>query len=116
MRYDFAGGGAPAAPEALAATSGPAPTPHAPAHPDAGQPVPTDGQWIALVTGIDDDSLEPAPLPDLSGEIVLRLYKNQWLLVLSARGGGPGQGAHRRRRGLCDGEPSCPQNNGKAQR
>ena len=83
MRYDFAEAALPAAPEALAATPGPAPTP-------TPQPTlmpvnqsPTDGQWIALVTGIDDDSsLNLRSLPDLSGEIVLRLYKNQRLLVL----------------------------------
>ena len=83
MRYDFAESALPAAPEALAATPGPAPTPtpRPTLMPVSEQPA--DGQWIALVTGIDDDSsLNLRSLPDLSGEIVLRLYKNQRLLVL----------------------------------
>ena len=83
MRYDFAESALPAAPEALAATPGPAPTPtpRPTLMPVSEQP--TDGQWIALVTGIDDDSsLNLRSLPDLSGDIVMRLYKNQRLLVL----------------------------------
>lgn len=83
MRYDFAESALPAAPEALAATPGPAPTPtpRPTLMPVSDQP--TDGQWIALVTGIDDDSsLNLRSLPDLSGDIVMRLYKNQRLLVL----------------------------------
>lgn len=83
MRYDFAEAALPAAPEALAATPGPAPTPTPRPTLMPVNQSPTDGQWIALVTGIDDDSsLNLRSLPDLSGEIVLRLYKNQWLLVL----------------------------------
>ena len=83
MRYDFAESALPAAPEALAATPGPAPTPtpRPTLMPVSDQP--SDGQWIALVTGIDDDSsLNLRSLPDLSGDIVMRLYKNQRLLVL----------------------------------
>lgn len=83
MRYDFAESALPAAPEALAATPGPAPTPtpRPTLMPVSEQPA--DGQWIALVTGIDDDSsLNLRSLPDLSGDIVMRLYKNQRLLVL----------------------------------
>ncbi len=83
MRYDFAESALPAAPEALAATPGPAPTPtpRPTLMPVSEQP--TDGQWIALVTGIDDDSsLNLRSLLDLSGDIVMRLYKNQRLLVL----------------------------------
>ena len=83
MRYDFAENALPAAPEALAATPGPAPTPtpRPTLMPVSQQPA--EGQWIALVTGIDDDSsLNLRSLPDLSGEIVMRLYKNQQLLVL----------------------------------
>ena len=83
MRYDFAENALPAAPEALAATPGPAPTPtpRPTLMPVSQQPA--EGQWIALVTGIDDDSsLNLRSLPDLSGEIVMRLYKNQRLLVL----------------------------------
>ena len=83
MRYDLAESALPAAPEALAATPGPAPTPtpRPTLMPVSEQPA--DGQWIALVTGIDDDSsLNLRSLPDLSGDIVMRLYKNQRLLVL----------------------------------
>ena len=83
MRYDFAESALPAAPEALAATPGPAPTPtpRPTLMPVSDQP--SDGQWIALVPGIDDDSsLNLRSLPDLSGDIVMRLYKNQRLLVL----------------------------------
>ena len=83
MRYDFAENALPAAPEALAATPGPAPTPtpRPTLMPVSQQPA--EGQWIALVTGIDDDSsLNLRSLPDLSGDIVMRLYKNQRLLVL----------------------------------
>ena len=83
MRYDFAESALPAAPEALAATPGPAPTPtpRPTLMPVSEQPA--DGQWIALVTGIDDDSsLNLRSLPDLSGDIVMWLYKNQRLLVL----------------------------------
>lgn len=83
MRYDFAEAALPAAPEALAATPGPAPTPTPRPTLMPVNQSPTDGQWIALVTGIDDDSsLNLRSLPDLSGEIVLRLYKNQRPLVL----------------------------------
>lgn len=83
MRYDFAEAALPAAPEALAATPGPAPTPTPRPTLMPVSEEPADGQWIALVTGIDDDSsLNLRSLPDLSGEIVMRLYKNQRLLVL----------------------------------
>ena len=73
----------PAEEAELAATAGPAPSP---------TPRPTlmpatmeaaGGQWYALVTGIDDDSsLNLRATPELNGEIVMRLYKNQRLLVL----------------------------------
>ena len=44
---------------------------------------PTDGAWIAVVTEIDDDStLNLRSLPDMSGEVLMRLYKHQRLLVL----------------------------------
>ncbi len=42
-----------------------------------------EGGWIAVVTGIDDDStLNLRSAPDMDGEIVRRLYKNQRLVVL----------------------------------
>ena len=69
--------------EALMSTAGPAPSP---------TPRPTlmpstmqaqDGQWFAQVTGVDDDStLNLRSAPDLGGDIVMRLYKYQRLLVL----------------------------------
>lgn len=71
----------PAAP--LAATAGPPPTPTPrptlmPSTMEAGE-----GQWFALVTGIDDGStLNLRAEPDLAGDIVMRLFKNQRLLVL----------------------------------
>lgn len=68
---------------ALSATAGPAPTP---------TPRPTlmpvtqeaqEGQWFALVTEIDDDSsLNLRAEPSLSADVLMRLYKNQRLLVL----------------------------------
>ncbi|NLV59239.1 MAG: SpoIID/LytB domain-containing protein [Clostridiales bacterium] len=42
-----------------------------------------DDAWFALVTGIEDDStLNLRAAPDLSGEVLMRLYKNQRLLVV----------------------------------
>jgi hypothetical protein len=41
------------------------------------------GAWYASVTGITDDStLNLRATPDLSGQVVMRLYKNQRLIVL----------------------------------
>lgn len=68
---------------ALSATAGPAPspTPRPTVMPLTQQP--QAGQWIALVTQIDDDSsLNLRETPDLNGNILMRLYKNQRLLVL----------------------------------
>ena len=57
--------------------------PHAPAHPDAGQPVPHRRPVDCAGDGHRrHSSLNLRSLPDLSGEIVLRLYKKQRLLVL----------------------------------
>ncbi|MEA5013113.1 MAG: SpoIID/LytB domain-containing protein [Candidatus Limiplasma sp.] len=43
----------------------------------------TDGAWYALVTGIEDGStLNLRAAPDLSGEVLMRLYKHQRLLVI----------------------------------
>lgn len=73
----------PAEQEELALTPGPAPSP---------TPRPTlmpatqttgEGQWYALVTEIDDDSsLNLRATPELNGDILMVLYKNQRLLVL----------------------------------
>lgn len=67
----------------LKATAGPAPTP-------TPRPTPMpltlnaeEGQWYAIVTEIDDDSsLNLRAEPDLNSEILIRLYKNQRLLVI----------------------------------
>ena len=68
---------------ALAATPGPAPTPTP--RPTL-MPItltPQEGQWLAAVTEIDDDSsLNLRKSPDLGGEILMRLYKGQQVLVL----------------------------------
>ena len=41
------------------------------------------GAWYAAVTGIDDDSsLNLREQPDTSGTVLLKLYKNQQLIVL----------------------------------
>lgn len=69
--------------KALSATAGPAPSP---------TPRPTlmpatqtarDGQWFANVTEIaDDSSLNLRSEPSMNGDILMRLYKGQRLLVL----------------------------------
>ncbi|MBE5802486.1 MAG: SpoIID/LytB domain-containing protein [Clostridiales bacterium] len=83
MRYDFAAP-VPPVPEAeLAATAGPAPTvtPRPTLMPVTMNAAP--GQWYAVVTGIAEDStLNLRSRPDLGGDILMRLYKNQRLLVL----------------------------------
>ena len=69
--------------EALSATAGPAPTvtPRPTLMPVTGKPA--SGQWIAVVTEIaEDSSLNLRSRPDLSSDILMRLYKNQRLLVL----------------------------------
>ena len=68
---------------ALAATPGPAPTPTPRPTLMPMTLTPQEGQWLATVTEIDDDSsLNLRKTPDLSGEILMRLYKGQQLLVL----------------------------------
>ena len=67
----------------LTQTAGPAPSP---------TPRPTlmpatmqaqEGQWFAEVTGIDDDStLNLRSSPDMGGDVAMRLYKHQRLLVV----------------------------------
>ncbi|MEG1891434.1 MAG: SpoIID/LytB domain-containing protein [Clostridia bacterium] len=67
----------------LSATAGPAPTliPRPTLMPTTLQAA--EGQWFALITGIEEDSsLNLRAEPDLSGEVVRRLYKNQRLLVV----------------------------------
>lgn len=68
---------------ALAATPGPAPTPTPRPTLMPMTLTPQEGQWLATVTEIDDDSsLNLRSMPDLGGEILMRLYKGQQLLVL----------------------------------
>ena len=68
---------------ALAATPGPAPTPTPRPTLMPMTLTPQEGQWLATVTEIDDDSsLNLRSTPDLGGEILMRLYKGQQLLVL----------------------------------
>ncbi len=69
-------------PEAMA-TPGPRPTatPRPTLMPVTQQAA--EGAWYATVTGIDDDSsLNLRAAPDMSGEVLMRLFKNQRLLVL----------------------------------
>ena len=68
---------------ALAATPGPAPTPTPRPTPTHMTLTPQEGQWLAAGTDIDGDSpLNLRNSPDLGGEILMRLYKGQQVLVL----------------------------------
>ena len=68
---------------ALAATPGPAPTPTPRPTLMPMTLTPQEGQWLATVTEIDDDSsLKPAQHAGPGREILMRLYKGQQLLVL----------------------------------
>lgn len=68
---------------AMAATPGPAPTPTPRPTLMPMTLTPQEGQWLAAVTEIDDDSsLNLRKSPDLGGEILMRLYKGQQVLVL----------------------------------
>ena len=68
---------------ALAATPGPAPTPTPRPTLMPMTLTPGEGQWLATVTEIDDDSsLNLRKTPDLGGKILMRLYKGQQVLVL----------------------------------
>ncbi len=59
----------------------PTPTPRPTLMPVTGET--PKGAWVATVTGIDDDStLNLRAAPDMSGEVLMRLYKHQPLLVL----------------------------------
>lgn len=83
QRFSYAGLELPRPEEALSATAGPAPTvtPRPTLMPLTGTPNP--GQWIAVVTEISEDSsLNLRSQPNLSSDILMRLYKNQRLLVL----------------------------------
>jgi len=82
-RYEYEPVELPEASEELRATMGPAlsPTPLPTLMPLSLKP--EKGQWVAVVTGIaDDSSLNLRAQPSLGGEILMRLYKYQRLLVL----------------------------------
>lgn len=83
MRYEVGEAVVHEADPALSATAGPAPTvtPRPTLMPVTKEAAP--GQWFATVTEIaEDSSLNLRSRPDLSSEILMRLYKNQRLLVL----------------------------------
>jgi hypothetical protein len=69
--------------QSLSETAGPVPTPTPrPTLMPVSQALP-QGAWYAEVTGIDDDStLNLRTAPDTSAEVVMKLYKNQRLIVL----------------------------------
>ncbi len=72
----------------LAATPGPAatPTPRPTLMPVSADSLP-DGAWLASVENIEDDSsLNLRAEPRQSGEILMRLYKHQRLIVLETCG------------------------------
>lgn len=83
QRFRYAPATLPVPDEALSATAGPAPTatPRPTLMPVTKSLAP--GQWYAVVTEISEDSsLNLRSRPDLSSDILMRLYKNQRLLVL----------------------------------
>lgn len=83
MRYPDAELTLPSVAPALMETAGPVPTPTPrPTLMPVTQALP-EGAWYAAVTGIDDDSsLNLRATPDTSGDILMKLYKNQKLIVL----------------------------------
>jgi len=83
MRFHFADQAIPVPDQALAATAGPAPTvTPRPTLMPVTKPA-SSGQWYAVVTEISEDSsLNLRSRPDLSSDILMRLYKNQRLLVV----------------------------------
>ena len=89
MELRKAAAGAPALPTAdpvLAETPGPAatPTPRPTLMPVTTGSLP-EGAWIASVEGIEDDSsLNLRAEPSGAGEILMRLYKHQQLIVLES--------------------------------
>lgn len=83
MRYEEAAQALPTVAAPLTVTAGPVPTPTPrPTLMPVDQALPT-GAWYAVVTGIDDDStLNLRASPDASAQVLMRLYKNQRLIVL----------------------------------
>lgn len=81
-RYSYTAVELPEVPEPLARTPGPAPTPTPRPTPAPVSLTPEEGQRMATVTGVaEDSSLNLRSAPDLSGEILTRLYRGQRLLV-----------------------------------
>ena len=69
--------------EALSSTAGPAPSPTPRPTLMPSTMVALEDQWFAYVTEIaDDSSLNLRSIPSMSGDIQMRLYKNQRLLVI----------------------------------
>jgi len=83
MRYTEAALALPTVAKPLTETAGPIPTPTPrPTLMPVTQTLP-DGAWYAEVTEIDDDSsLNLRATPDSSGDILMKLYKGQQLIVL----------------------------------
>jgi len=83
MRYPEADPSLPTVAAPLMETAGPVPTPTPrPTLMPVTQTLP-EGAWYASVTGIDDDSsLNLRATPDTSGDILMKLYKNQRMIVL----------------------------------
>lgn len=86
-QYSNSDGELPLLNEEQMATPGPrpTPTPRPTLMPLAAKP--ESGQWIGLVTEIDESSsLNLRATPDMAGDILMRLFKNQRLLVLERCG------------------------------
>ena len=83
MRYAAEDAPLPTVAQPLTETAGPVPTPTPrPTLMPVSQALP-QGAWYATVTEIDDDStLNLRDAPDASGKVLMRLYKNQQLIVL----------------------------------
>ncbi len=83
MRYPENAPTLPAVEPPLSETAGPVPTPTPrPTLMPVSETLP-DSAWFAEVTGIDDDStLNLRASPDTTGDVLMRLYKNQRLIVL----------------------------------
>lgn len=83
MRYSYAPVILTGAESNLSSTAGPAPTvTPRPTLMPVTKPLEA-GQWYATVTEISEDSsLNLRSRPDLSSDILMRLYKNQRLLVV----------------------------------
>lgn len=83
MRYDETTVTLPALEQPLTETAGPVPSPTPrPTLMPVTQTLPT-GAWYATVTGIAEDStLNLRATPDLSGDVLMKLYRDQQLIVL----------------------------------